>query len=52
MPTIILIRVKNMKQLSNLRSKNNNRIIEIAATMTVFFIACPAYAALDHAKRL
>ncbi|CDO47590.1 conjugal transfer protein [Bartonella henselae] len=40
-----------MKQLSNLRSKNNNRIIEIAATMTVFFIACPAYAALDHAKK-
>ncbi|EJF79814.1 TrbC/VIRB2 family [Candidatus Bartonella washoeensis] len=40
-----------MKQLNNL-SKNNEKIIAIAAAMTVFFMHNPAYAqkTLDNAK--
>ncbi len=42
-----------MKQLDNLQSKSNNKIIAIAAAITVFFMAYPAYAqaqTLDNAK--
>ncbi|EJF79815.1 TrbC/VIRB2 family [Candidatus Bartonella washoeensis] len=38
-----------MKQLSNLL-KNNEKIIAIAAAMTVFFMHNPAYAQLTNAK--
>ncbi len=33
-----------MKQLDNLQSKSNNKIIAIAAAITVLFMAYPAYA--------
>ncbi|AFR26853.1 VirB2 family type IV secretion system major pilin TrwL [Bartonella quintana] len=42
-----------MKQLDNLQSKSNNKIIAIAAAITVLFMAYPAYAqaqTLDNAK--
>ncbi|CDO47595.1 conjugal transfer protein [Bartonella henselae] len=40
-----------MKQLNNLKSKINNKIIAIAAVMTVFFRGSPVYAQkLDNAK--
>ncbi|GAA4657735.1 VirB2 family type IV secretion system major pilin TrwL [Bartonella pachyuromydis] len=39
-----------MKQLNNLQFKNNDRIIAIFVTVTVFFITHPAYAELKHAK--
>ncbi|WP_375685413.1 VirB2 family type IV secretion system major pilin TrwL [Bartonella sp. TT110JLCBS] len=35
-----------MKQFNNLRSKNNNRITALSASISVFFIAHPAYAKL------
>ncbi|CDO47593.1 conjugal transfer protein [Bartonella henselae] len=38
-----------MKRLINLQSKNNNRIIVIAASITVFFIDSPVYAKLTNA---
>ncbi|KEC62111.1 VirB2 family type IV secretion system major pilin TrwL [Bartonella quintana] len=42
-----------MKQLDNLQSKSNNKIIAIAVAITVLFMAYPAYAqaqTLDNAK--
>ncbi|ATP12985.1 hypothetical protein BHOIPH791_06340 [Bartonella henselae] len=41
-----------MKQLNNLKSKINNKIIAIAAVMTVFFRGSPVYAQknLENAK--
>ncbi|WP_375669651.1 VirB2 family type IV secretion system major pilin TrwL, partial [Bartonella sp. MR168JLCBS] len=42
-----------MKQLDNLQSKSNDKSIAIAAAITVFFMAYPAYAqaqALNNAK--
>ncbi|EJF79816.1 TrbC/VIRB2 family [Candidatus Bartonella washoeensis] len=39
-----------MKQLNNL-SKNNEKIIAIAAAMTVFFMHNPAYAQLANAQK-
>ncbi|WP_375645952.1 VirB2 family type IV secretion system major pilin TrwL [Bartonella sp. TT29SHDZB] len=40
-----------MQKLINLQSKNNNRIIAISATITVFFITHPAYAKIEHAGK-
>ncbi|ETS09516.1 MULTISPECIES: VirB2 family type IV secretion system major pilin TrwL [Bartonella] len=40
-----------MKQLNNSQSKNNKRIATIAAAVTVFFMAHPTHAALDHAQK-
>ncbi|AFR26852.1 VirB2 family type IV secretion system major pilin TrwL [Bartonella quintana] len=42
-----------MKQLDNLQSKSNNKIIAIAVAITVLFMAYPAYVqaqALNNAK--
>ncbi|ETS09517.1 VirB2 family type IV secretion system major pilin TrwL [Bartonella henselae] len=40
-----------MKQLINLRSKNNKRIVAISTAITVFFMDSPVYAQkLDNAK--
>ncbi|EJF78533.1 hypothetical protein MCO_00717 [Bartonella sp. DB5-6] len=39
-----------MRHLNN-PFKNNNRIIPIAATVIAFFMAHPAYAKLDNAKK-
>ncbi|EJF84438.1 VirB2 family type IV secretion system major pilin TrwL, partial [Candidatus Bartonella washoeensis] len=40
-----------MRQSNNL-SKNNEKIIAIAAAMTVFFMHNPAYAKLDNAAKV
>ncbi|WP_375650565.1 VirB2 family type IV secretion system major pilin TrwL [Bartonella sp. OT172YNZD] len=39
-----------MQQLINFKSRNNNRIIAISATIAAFFITHPAYAKIDNAK--
>ncbi|CAF26712.1 VirB2 family type IV secretion system major pilin TrwL [Bartonella quintana] len=44
-----------MKRLNNLQSKSNDKNIAIAAVITVFFMAHPAYAqakGLDNAKKV
>ncbi len=41
---ILSLKVKNMKRLNNMQTKNNNRIIAITTAMAVFFMDSPVYA--------